>query len=49
MYVSRMKSIGPEVFKCLHKCSPTYIDDMFGISASPYDKYGVESNSYNQG
>ena len=40
MYVSRMKSIGLEVFKCLHKCSPTYITDMFNISASPYDTRG---------
>ena len=40
MYVSRMKSIGLEVFKCLHKCSPTYITDMFSISASPYDTRG---------
>ena len=36
MYVS----IGLEVFKCLHKCSPTYITDMFSISASPYDTRG---------
>ena len=40
MYVSRMKSFGLEVFKCLHKCSPTYITDMFSISASPYDTRG---------
>ena len=40
MYVSRMKSIGLEVSKCLHKCSPTYITDMFSISASPYDTRG---------
>ena len=41
LYVlSRMKSIGLEVFKCLHKCSPTYITDMFSISASPYDTRG---------
>ena len=39
-YVSRMKSIGLEVFKCLHKCSPTYTTDMFSISASPYDTRG---------
>ena len=36
MYVSRMKSIGFEVFKCLHNCSPSYITDMFRISATPY-------------
>ena len=35
MYVSRMKSIGLEVFKCLHKCKSPYINDMFSISASP--------------
>ena len=36
MYVSRMKSIGFEIFKCLHNCSPSYITDMFRISATPY-------------
>ena len=36
MYVSRMKSIGFEVFKCLRNCSPSYITDMFRISATPY-------------
>ena len=40
MYVSWIKSIGLEVFKCLHKCSPTYITDMFSISASPYGTRG---------
>ena len=40
MYVSRMKSIGFEVFKCLHNCSPSYITDMFRISATPYDTRG---------
>ena len=40
MYVSRMKSIGLEVFKCLHKRNPTYITDMVSISASPYDTQG---------
>ena len=40
MYVSRMKSIGLEVFKCLHKCSPTYITYMLNISASRYDTRG---------
>ena len=29
-----------EVFTCLHKCSPTYITDMFSISASPYGTRG---------
>ena len=28
MYVSRMKSIGFEVFKCLYNCSPSYITDV---------------------
>ena len=37
MYVSRMKSIDFEVFKSLHNCSPSYITDMFRISATPYD------------
>ena len=40
MYVSRMKSIGFEVFKCLHNCSPSYIIDMFRISATPYATRG---------
>ena len=40
MYVWRMKSIGFEVFKCLHNCSPSYITDMFRISATPYDTRG---------
>ena len=40
MYVSRMKSIGFEAFKCLHNSSPSYITDMFRISATPYDTRG---------
>ena len=35
-----VNSIGLEVFKCLHKCSPTYITDMFSISPSPYGTRG---------
>ena len=35
-----MKSIGFEVFKCLHNCSPSYITDMFRFSATPYDTRG---------
>ena len=27
-------------FKCLHNCSPSYITDMFLISAKPYDTRG---------
>ena len=37
MYVSRMKSITLEIFKCSNKSSPSYITDMFRISATPYD------------
>ena len=40
MYVSRMKSICFEVFKCFHNCSPSYITNMFRISATPYDTRG---------
>ena len=40
IYVSRMKSIGFEVFKCLHNCSPSHITDMFRISDTPYDTRG---------
>ena len=40
MYVSRMKAIGFDVFKCLHNCSPSYITDMFRISATPYATRG---------
>ena len=40
MYVSRMKSIGFELFKCLNNCSPSYITEMFRISATPHDTQG---------
>ena len=40
LYVSRIKSISLEVYKCLKKGSPSYITDIFSVSNIPYETRG---------
>ena len=40
LYVSRIKTIASEIFKCLTNTSPTFIKDMFRIEDQPYDLRG---------
>ena len=31
LYVSRMKTIGAEMYKCRHQLNPTFVSNMFSV------------------
>jgi len=40
MYVSRIKAVVLEIYKCLNEQSPSYIKDLFTVSEIPYEIRG---------
>ena len=43
MYVSRMKTIGVEMYKCRHQLNPTFVSNMFSVPERMYNlKWGSQ-------